>query len=328
VEKAKEIKNLESIITGQLYTFAGIVNSVDRDGEEESRKPITLTLQFEESRVKIKMSSWDYSALNIFKTAAEHRFICNFTFKAKPYKDSVTYNVTGIEVTEKVTSIPKELSYDETDEYKNIKEWIPQMVEDNVQNENYKKIIYDLIINNSTFFKWKAAKILHHAFPGGLALHSYMVCNNALSLANLYNGIRGFKIDYSLLVAGALLHDIGKLSEYYEDGEISFNGSLKSHMVSGVELIDDACDRCGIDKYGDDIERLKHIIISHHGKLEFGSPNQPVLPEAYIVAHADKTDAEFQAMIEALECTQTGRSTGDIKCLDGGRVFKLYTDED
>lgn len=326
-EKPIELKN-DAILVGPLYSFSGIVKEVKRDGDEINRKPIIVILQDETTRRVLEASAWDFSALNVFKTACEKRSICNFTFKAKNYRDTVAMNLQSVEVTDKISELPKDAAFEESDTYQHLKEWISQMVQDYVTNENYVKIIDILITNNTQFFTWKAAKALHHAFNGGLALHSYMVTMNAISSANLYNNPQGLKLDYSLLVTGALLHDIGKLIEYTSDGEISFYGNLLSHMVTGIELIDDACDKAGIDKYSNDIVKLKHIIASHHGKLEYGSPNLPVLPEAWLVSRADKADAENQAMIEALESTPTGRATGPIRCLDGGKVYKLYNDEE
>lgn len=329
-EKPTELKDIDfgNILVGPLYSFSGIVKNVKRDGDEVNRKPIIVILQDEDSKRVLEVSAWDFSALNVFKTACEKHSICNFTFKAKNYRDTIAFNLQSIEVTDKTSDIPEDVSFEETEEYKNLSTYIKQVIQDYVKNENYVKILNILIVNNKQFFTWRAAKTLHHAFNGGLALHSYMVTNNAITSANLYNGSHGLKIDYSLLVTGALLHDIGKLIEYTEDGEISFYGNLLSHMVTGIELIDDACSEAGIDKYADDIMKLKHIIASHHGKLEYGSPNLPVLPEAWFVARADKSDSENQAMVEALEGTPSGRATGSIRCLDGGRVYKLYSDEE
>ena len=325
-EHAKQVSELTNIIVGQLYSLICIVKQIDREGDEAGKKPIIVTLQFEESRRLIKMSSWDWSALNVFKSAIENRNICNITFKARPYKDTMAYNIQSIEVTDKITSIPEDIPYEETEECKNIKSWIPMIIEDYVKSDAYKTILNSLVVNNPNFYKWPAAKSLHHAFTGGLALHSYMVCNNALQLAQTYNGIRNMQIDTSLLVTGALLHDIGKLIEYEDSGEISLYGNFMSHMVTGIELVNDVCDANNIDKYSEEILKLKHIIVSHHGFLEFGSPNEPAIPEAFIVATADKTDAEYQAMAESLENTPSGRSTGKIRCLDDRRVIKMYED--
>ena len=329
-EIAKEVQNLDSLIVGQLYSFPGIVKRIERDGEEETRKPIIVLLQFEKSKLMIKMSSWDYSALSIFKNAQEKRLICNFTFKMRPYKETMAYNIQSIEVTNKVTSIPEDPSYADSEDGKQIIAWTTQLIDDFVSSTNneYKKLLDHLVLNNKHFFSWQAAKSYHHAFEGGLGLHSYMVCNNAIMIAKQYDGMRGFQIDYPLLVTGAILHDIGKLVEYEEDGNFSFYGNLMSHMVIGVEMIDDACDELGINKYSNDIIKLKHIIVSHHGKLEFGSPNQPALPEAVIVSRADKLDAECEGMLEALEITQASRRSIGIKCLDGMSVYKFYSDNE
>ena len=78
-----------------------------------------------------------------------------------------------------------------------------------------------------------------------------------------------------------------------------------------------------IHKYDNEIKKLKHIILSHHGKLEWGSPTTPKIPEAYFIHMADKDDSEIEAIIETLQFMNVGDMSQPLRCLDDGKVIKL-----
>ena len=206
-----------------------------------------------------------------------------------------------------------------------IKAGIEAYCDINIANEHYKALIKDLILDDPDFFRWKAAYKMHHAYAGGLAIHSYFVAQDAIDLANRYNGKRTLEIDWDLLITGALLHDIGKLKEYDASGSISGRGQFESHMSLGIEMIDAACAKHGIDPFADDIQLLKHIIASHHGSKRHGAIIEPVIPEAYIVHYADNLDAKMEGMLEAWEEIAPGDSKfANILADDDGVGGKLH----
>lgn len=135
-----------------------------------------------------------------------------------------------------------------------------------------------------------AAKGMHHAYIGGLLEHSLSVGKLAVAMSEHYAGV-----DRSLLVSGALLHDIGKLEEMScERGVIDYTnkGRLKGHLVIGSEMITEAARQ--IKDFPEDIlEELQHLILSHHGKKEFGSPTVPMTVEAILLSFVDDLDAKM-----------------------------------
>lgn len=135
-----------------------------------------------------------------------------------------------------------------------------------------------------------AAKGIHHAYLGGLLEHSLSVAKIADFLASHYAGV-----DRSLLIAGALLHDIGKLEELkMENGivEYTVRGRLKGHLVIGSEMIVMAAGKIR-DFPGELLEQLQHLILSHHGRQEFGSPAVPMTVEAFMLSFLDDLDAKM-----------------------------------
>jgi 3'-5' exoribonuclease len=135
-----------------------------------------------------------------------------------------------------------------------------------------------------------AAKGIHHAYIGGLLEHSLSVARVADFLAKHYEGV-----DRSLLISGALLHDIGKLEELKMEGglvEYTVRGRLKGHLVIGSEMIAQAAGKIA-DFPEELLEQLQHLILSHHGRQEFGSPAVPMTVEAFMLSFLDDLDAKM-----------------------------------
>ena len=138
-----------------------------------------------------------------------------------------------------------------------------------------------------------AAKGIHHAYVGGLMEHSLSVAKLADAMAFHYQGV-----DRSLLITGALLHDIGKLEELTSElGVVSYTdrGRLKGHLVIGSEMVAEAARK--IKNFPIELlEKVQHMILSHHGKMEFGSPTVPMTVEAFILSTIDDLDAKMNLM--------------------------------
>lgn len=135
-----------------------------------------------------------------------------------------------------------------------------------------------------------AAKGIHHAYIGGLLEHTLSVAQIADLLSTHYQGI-----DRSLLLAGALLHDIGKLLELVIDrGVVNYTnkGRLKGHLVMGSEMVGEAA--AEIEDFPEHrLEQMQHLILSHHGRQEFGSPVVPMTVEAFLLSFLDDLDAKM-----------------------------------
>ncbi|SDO47393.1 3'-5' exoribonuclease [Desulforhopalus singaporensis] len=162
-----------------------------------------------------------------------------------------------------------------------------------VANPHLKKLL-NYFFNKShwwpLFQEAPAAKTIHHAYIGGLLEHSLSLARVAGFLADHYPGV-----DKSLLVAGALLHDIGKLTELERIGgaiEYTSGGRLKGHLVIGCEMVAEAARRIK-DFPQELLDQLQHLILSHHGRLEFGSPTVPMTVEAFILSLTDDLDAKM-----------------------------------
>jgi len=142
-----------------------------------------------------------------------------------------------------------------------------------------------------------AAKGIHHAWLGGLIEHVLSL----LQLAKFTAGHYPF-IDEDLLVAGVILHDIGKISELRYERSFSYStpGQLLGHIQIGVNIVEDKAR--SLPGFPVKLKMLvEHMILSHHGQLEFGSPKLPSFAEALLLHHLDNLDSKMEALRVALE---------------------------
>jgi len=155
------------------------------------------------------------------------------------------------------------------------------------------KLALSFFLDKSFFLEFQqapAAKSMHHAYLGGLLEHTLAVAKLANMLAGLYPDL-----DRDLLMTGALLHDIGKTRELAFSAfpfDYTDRGRLMGHLVIGVGMIQDKIHT--IPDFPEDLAtRLLHLILSHHGRYEFGSPSLPMMSEAFVLNFLDDLDAKL-----------------------------------
>jgi 3'-5' exoribonuclease len=147
------------------------------------------------------------------------------------------------------------------------------------------------------FERAPAAKLMHHAYVGGLLEHVVSLCGLCRMMAEHYP-----ELDGDILVAAAILHDIGKLDEMSYERAVQYTpeGELLGHILIGYELVSRKMD--AIEGFPERLKTLVlHLIASHHGHYEFGSPKLPMTREAVVFHYLDELDSRVGAMRRGLE---------------------------
>ncbi|MBE0660728.1 MAG: HD domain-containing protein [Bryobacteraceae bacterium] len=162
--------------------------------------------------------------------------------------------------------------------------------------------------------KAPAAKTIHHAWLGGLLEHVISLARLARLTAAHYTNI-----DPDLMMAGVILHDIGKVDELHYERSFGYSseGQLLGHMQIALRMISEKV--AGLPGFPVKLRNLlEHLVISHHGQLEFGSPKLPSFPEALLLHHLDNMDSKMEAMRAAIEKERAmpGEWTGFVYALD------------
>src|SRR5262245_59430509 len=163
------------------------------------------------------------------------------------------------------------------------------------KNPHLSQLLINIFADENTTAKFKkapAAKTMHHPYLGGLLEHTLSLVKLCRKVGEHYHGI-----DLDLLQTGAVLHDFGKIDELsYERGfGYTNNGQMIGHLVMATMLVADHIKE--IPEFPEDLRRhLLHMLLAHHGKLEFGSPKLPSTPEALMLAYLDDLDSKVEAM--------------------------------
>ncbi|RKZ08393.1 hypothetical protein DRQ05_01550 [bacterium] len=234
----------------------------------------------------------------------------------KSYKDNLEMHIDRIERLKKgdydqslflpSSTRPADLMYSE------ILETISGM-----QDEHLRLLLEAIFGDESfkaDFIVSPAAKSWHHSYIGGLLEHTYDMMRMALKAAEIYR-----EVNKDLLIAGVLLHDVGKLQELAVSNSIEYSdsGRLLGHITLGVEFVSEYIR--GMDDFPDELGlRLKHMILSHHGALENGSPVLPMTVEALLLHYIDNLDAQVRGTLQALgkDNGSSGNWTDFVRLLD------------
>ncbi|MDO8427421.1 MAG: HD domain-containing protein [Deltaproteobacteria bacterium] len=188
-------------------------------------------------------------------------------------------------------------------------------------NDTHLRTLLSSIFNDAEirerFMAAPAAKVMHHPYLGGLIEHVLSICGLAEAVVKHY----GSGINRDLLITGAILHDIGKIYElsYKKSFDYTDEGRLLGHITMGIELIDRTL--AGQKDFPHDLAvLLKHMLLSHHGQLEFGSPKRPKTIEAVILYYLDDLDSK----VNTLQSLITEEGEGDSPWTPYQRLFERY----
>ncbi len=187
-----------------------------------------------------------------------------------------------------------------------------------MKNPNIQRITRHLLKKHQqAFLEVPAATKNHHEFVSGLAYHVVSMLKIAKSLADLYP-----TLDTDLLYAGIILHDLGKVRELSGpiDTSYTLEGKLIGHISIMVSEIAEAAKELAIE--GEEVLVLQHLILSHHGKGEWGSPKVPVIREAEVLHMIDNIDAKMNMMDRALERVQPGDFSERVMAMDNRSFYK------
>jgi 3'-5' exoribonuclease len=160
-----------------------------------------------------------------------------------------------------------------------------------------KELLTRIVTSQADRFRiWPAAQTVHHAYRGGLLEHVLKIIDSVIFLADAYGANR------DVLVAGAILHDIGKLEElsYGVTTEYSLEGNMIGHITIGAAMVRDTARQ--IPDFPHDLQmQIEHLVLSHHGAKALGSPVDPITVEAFILAAADDLDAKIHQVRKHIE---------------------------
>lgn len=190
----------------------------------------------------------------------------------------------------------------------------------NFSDADFKKIVTHIMLENREKLEvYPAAYRLHHAIVGGLMLHTASIVEMAEKICQIYPNV-----NRELLLSGSILHDVAKTFEM-ETGKTglctgySVGGELIGHLVKGAMYIEDTAVKLGVDY--DKAVLLEHMVLSHHGVPEYGSPVRPMFLEAEILSALDSLDATIFEINNATGKVEAGKFTDRQWALDNRKLY-------
>lgn len=189
-----------------------------------------------------------------------------------------------------------------------------------IENATWQRVVRNLYRKyDKEFYHYPAAKSNHHAFESGLAYHTATMVQLADNIGDIYP-----QLNKSLLFAGIMLHDLAKVIEL--SGPDSTEYTIRGNLIGHIALIDEEITKTlielGIADDKEDVVVLRHVVLSHHGLLEYGSPVRPRIMEAEIIHIIDNLDANMMMMSTALSRIDKGEMTSRIFAMDNLSFYK------
>ena len=284
--KIKDIANTNEVITIALV----VLNATAR--ETKAKKPY-LQLELFDGFETINGNYWDWVSGKV----PEINTILNVTAQVSTWMGTKQLNIKALNINNEmqISDFAPESGY-------NIDEIYDEALKatEEVSDTFLQSLAKALLTTLSS--KWKkipGAKQVHHAFVGGTLVHSLSVAKIAKAISSAIP-----QSNDDLCFVGGLLHDLGKLYSYKLNGisiDMTITGQLYDHTFMGAEFVGNFVDNNFFDMDEQDEQKvrlLRHIILSHHGELEYGAAVPPQCIEAHIVHSADNIDASVQQVIE------------------------------
>jgi len=300
----KELKVKESVSEIYLIKYSALMSS--RDGKKY------LNIIFSDSSGQIEGRAWNH-AEEINSQCSKGDF-ARVEGKVNAYQGRKQLIVSRISKVNKndvdVSDFVHSSSFDPDEMYGKLEKIVSNL------DDFYIKKLLENVLSDQEIKKrlkvWQAGKTIHHAYQSGLLEHILSCTELAVSLSAHYNCNKNF------VVAGAILHDLCKIYELSSGVSVDYTeeGKLVGHLVKALEVLDRFSYKIKNFPYNTKLH-LKHILLSHHGHYEFGSPKIPQTKEAYLLHLIDLMDSKMGTIDEIVRSDQnTGHWSGFIKHMD------------
>lgn len=307
-------KGISSHVIGDAFEGFMLIKQA-RKGTASTGKPF-LTIYFADATGEIDAKLWDVSHEDV-STFVEGKVV-KIAGDINEFRGKAQMRIKSIrpaQITDgvKVSDFLEKAPVDQDKLQEKVMEAVFEM-----ENPNIQRIVRAFIKKyQDDLFVYPAASKNHHAFVSGLAYHVVSMLQIAKSLCEIYPSI-----NKDLLYAGIILHDIGKIHELTGVVSTSYTieGTLLGHISLMVAEIKEVAGELQID--GEEVMLLQHMVLSHHGKPEWGSAKAPLLKEAELLHLIDVIDAKMNMLDRALDKTVPGEFTERLFTFDHRSFYK------
>ncbi|MBE0295345.1 HD domain-containing protein [Streptococcus agalactiae] len=277
-----------------------------------------IAFTFQDDTGEISGNMWDAQTYNVEEFVAGK--IVHMKGRREVYNGTPQVNqITLRNIKDGEPNDPRDFKEKPPINVDNVREYMEQMLF-KIENATWQRVVRALYRKyNKEFFTYPAAKTNHHAFESGLAYHTATMVRLADSIGDIYP-----ELNKSLMFAGIMLHDLAKVIEL--SGPDNTEYTIRGNLIGHISLIDEELTKIlaelNIDDTKEEVTVLRHVILSHHGQLEYGSPVRPRIMEAEIIHMIDNIDANMMMMTTALNRVNEGEMTNRIFAMDNRSFYK------
>lgn len=275
------------IINDEPFAIIEVSEGLDKNGSKY------YNILFGDKTGKIQGKLWSQQFDSANPKHLKPETIVSVSAKVDEFRGNLQLNILSLSPVDE-TSLEQYIQSSEYDPDEMLKTLFDEIKM--IKNKQIKELLVNILSDTeiSRKFKyWPAGNSVHHDFRSGLLQH-------VLEMLDITKGLKSFypNLNYDVLTAGIILHDIGKIEEL--SGGLSSNytvkGNLIGHIVIGVEIF---------NKYSQNLDpdtknHIEHLILSHHGKLEYGSPVLPATPEAIALHYIDNLSSKLRSSFKAI----------------------------
>lgn len=309
-----KIKDLKDFIDRECHIDMAIIINVVEGKSSKGSKYLSLTLQ--DSTGTIEAKKWDVSPsdeqiLGVKKVVSLDGYPLIYNSSQLQFKINDIEPVTQYNEKDLILNAPVDTKILE----KKFMEYL-----NSITNSDIQVIVKDIVLEKyQKILLHPAAKTNHHEYAGGLLHHEVSMLELAEQITKLYPAI-----NKDLLFGGIILHDLGKTVEL--SGPIATEYTLEGKLLGHISIIQtdivNAAKKHNIS--GEIVTLLQHMVLSHHGKLEYGSPVLPLILEAEVMYLIDNMDSKIVMINKALKDVEIGGNSTRIMGLDGRSFYKHH----
>ena len=309
------MKKLRELVVDEEFKMYTLIKSADIRMAKNGKTFIAFT--FQDTSGTIDGKFWDASAEEVERFTAGR--VVALSGKREVYQGNPQVKITQLRLAKPEEPSDPTLYMERAPLKKEEMETEINQTLFEITNPHWNRIVRFLLTKyQKEFFDYPAAKRNHHAYVSGLAYHTTSMLRLGKSIVKEYP-----ELNAALLYAGIILHDLGKVIELSGamSTEYTLAGNLVGHLVLVDEEITKACLALKIDDQNEDVIVLRHMVLAHHGLLEYGSPVRPRIMEAEILHQIDNLDASMQMLLTSIRQTEPGEYTDRIFGMDNRSFY-------
>lgn len=306
----KKMNELEDGTRGKFYA---LISSLNKGVTAKGATYLSFVLQDKTGNIDAKYWSPTHEEVASIKAG----MVVEIDGEVLSYNKQLQMKVNGLKIIDRSSVDLNDFIKEGDIPRSQLKANITEVI-NSFENQKLKTLVLKVMEHYELdFYNYPAAAKIHHDFVGGLATHVWGMMKLAMNICECYP-----TLNRDLLLTGVILHDIGKCIELSGPviTEYTIEGKLLGHISIMQAIVAEIAKENGID--GEEVILVRHMILSHHGQYEYGSPILPMIPEAEILHYIDNIDARMNVLTKAYDGIKEGEFTSRQFALENRAFYK------